>query len=709
VKSNLTFCRRKLRNAAVPGPVALAFALASALFLAAACPGIAQDVLEPQALRLQVTNAYLGVLANGNFEKDTVIGQSNETASYNQLFLGPVIGLDAYGSIYHPNLLNFTLDGEIAPGYTFSNTHSSTYLSTAGTGFTLLGNYDVKFNFLENKPYGASAFLSQSYTDQDLDFFNQEQISTLFYGVNLGYQTGPVPFTIGITRMQQYTTGGPYEVTTDETGLTFGANNTRASGQSTLSYAYTDYQLTELGTEGSGPAQSIGLDDMETFGSEKQAQWTTNAGYGTQSVAGNPSNNLDASTHLSIQHTPALSSAYDLNYDREDADTPDGSAKSNNFYGDISLSHQLYQSLTSTLLLQGLDYSSTDNVGGGNNGQDNSGTQTIQYGGGVTEQYIKRLGPTTRLSLGGSLFYEHTIQNETGSTIIQTNEAHTFSANSDSFFLNLPNVDQTTIIVTNNKGALPAYQEGIDYTVSQNGSLTMIRRTATSSIPENVKVLVTYTADTAPTGQYDTMTSAVSLRVDFWNGLLGVYGRWNSVQNFGVHVTGVPEDSLGNNGTTVVGGLQQLSDFAIGVDATWKWLRGGMEYETYDSSYGSYHNARLYESLAFNPDKLSALNFDFNESESFYTDSSLNQQDLSAISHYRRSFADNLGFDLEAGVDLIRGGSLVDQTLIAIRPGFDFAIGQLTVKVSYSFQYANYLNSTKTVQQMFFISMQRTF
>jgi hypothetical protein len=680
--------------------------MALAILVAAAGRGVAQDILEPQALRLQITNASAGFLVDGDFEKETVIGPTNATASSHQLFLGPVFGLDAYGSIYHPNFVSFTLDGDIAPGYTFANIESPTYRSTAGSGFTLLGNYDARFTFLQGKPYSATAYLSQSYTDQDLDFFSQQQVSSLTYGATLGYQAGPVPFTIGVSRLQQDTYGGPYSFSTEETGLTFDARNARASGQSALNYTYTDYQLSELNSEGSGPAQSVALDDTEIFGSQKQAQLTTNASYGRESIDGNPDDNLAASTHLSIQHTPTLVSSYDANYERDSSVTPDGSEKSNDFYGDISLSHQLYQSLTSTLLLQGLDYSSNDSVPGD---QGNSSSQTIQYGGGVTEQYTKRLGPSTRLSVAGSLFYEHTIQKDTGSTIIQTNESHTFSSDTGSFFLNLPNVDQSTIIVTNSKGVLPSYQEGIDYTVGRNGSLTMITRMATSSIPENTKVLVTYTAATTPSGQYDTVTGAMNVRVDFWNGLVGVYGRWNSIQNFDQRQTGVPVNSPEDDSLSVIGVLQNLSDFAFGADATWHWLRGGIEYETYDSSFGSYDNARLYESLAFQPDKSSALNFDFNQSEALYTDSTLDQQDYSFISRYRRRFGDNLGFDMEGGVEILRGGSLVDQTLIAVRPGLDFKIGQLTIKASYSYEHTTYAHSSRSDQQTFFISAQRSF
>ncbi|HEX4085554.1 MAG TPA: hypothetical protein VHY22_11620, partial [Chthoniobacteraceae bacterium] len=200
-----------------------------------------ETILEPQALRLQVTGAYGGVLAEGDYSTDSVIGQNGATGTYEQIFLGPVFGLDAAGSIYHPNLLSFTLDGEISPGYAIEKTRSSTYNSDSGTGFTILGNYDARFTFLGEKPYRATLYITQSYTDQDLDEFTQTQVDTFTYGGTLGYQSGPVPFTLGAAEQWQNTYGGPYQITSRQESLSFDARNTRVSGESTLDYLYNEY------------------------------------------------------------------------------------------------------------------------------------------------------------------------------------------------------------------------------------------------------------------------------------------------------------------------------------------------------------------------------------------------------------------------------------------------------------------------------------
>jgi hypothetical protein len=711
---------RKLQNSAGPGPAApashcfngtrlrrwLTFGAFIATAGSAAAQDFSQEIVEPQALRLQVSNAYVGCFVNGDFQQTTTAGQTGAD-TYRRLFIGPDFGLDASGSLYHPNFINFTLDGDVSPGYLSEKSNGAG--STGGSGLAVFGNYLANLTVLQEKPYSANFYLSQSYSEQNNDFFNQEEINTLRYGATLGYQAGPIPFTINAWRQQEDIYGGlDNSSTQQESALTLDARNKRASGESTLNYALTNYTLDDIGGHGGGVGQAVALGDFETFGADQQTKLNSTASYNEDNYTDSPIENINASTNLSIEHTPALSSYYDASYNYTDSKTEDGDAKSSDFSADLALQHQLYESLTSTVLLQGLYDSSTDNVGDNTGGPANSTSQTIQFGGGVTEQYTKHVTPKFRVSVGLSAIYQHTIQNDTGDSVIATNESHTFSSQTDSFFLSLPDVNQSSIIITDSKGTLPAYQLGIDYLVTENGALTMIRRTATSSIPENSKVLVTYSAAAAPSGQYDTLNSSVNVRFDFWNGLLGVYGRIDSVQNFGVTGAYTPFNSQMDLGQATLPEAENISDYVFGADTTWRWLHAGAEYENYNSTFSSYTSARLFESLSFKPDNMSTLNFNFNEALIHYVNNNTQEQDYSVIAQYHRGILRNLRMDLETGIDLRRGAG-EDQTLIAVRPGLEFNVGELTVKMGYSLEYSDYLSATVNMEQMFFIDARRAF
>jgi len=703
----------KLRNAAASGRLrawrSIAWAILAA-FLAAVSPAAAQDeapgVFEPQALRLQVSDAYLGLLVNGEYQQNST--GANDSATYQYLFIGPDVGLNANGSIYHPNFINFTLNGDISPGYLTEKTN------TAGNhgihGFAVIGNYLADFTILQEKPYRANIYLDQTYSQQNDDFFNQVQVSTLRYGANLGYSTGPVPFTIDCWRDQQETYGGTDQNATEqETVLAASASNKRATGETTLNYTYTEFNLSDIGGQGNGIDQVVGLNDTETFGRNQQCQLNSAANYSANDESGDSTQSLDVAEGLSIQHSPSLWSNYDVSYSHSTSDTSDGSTKTDALNGDITLQHQLYDSLTSSLLLQGLYDSSVDNLPvNGSSPVSNSSTKTEQVGGGLTEEYTKHIGAGARVSVTASVNYQRTIQSDTGDTIIQSNEAHKFSTNTDSFFLNLPDVDQTSIIITNDKGVLPAYQLVIDYIVTQNGSLTMIRRTATSNIPENSKVLVTYSAAAAPSGQYGTLAWVANLRVDFWNGLLGAYARLDLVQNQGAPPGSSPVNSFQNNNANTLVGVANVTDYAFGADSTWRWLRAGFEYENYDSTYSSYSSETLYQSLTFTPDKVSSLNLSFNEGRSQYLNTNSTEEDYSAVAQYHRSVGRNLSLGIEGGVEL-RHGAGEDETQAVIRPKLEFSIGELRINVGYSFQYSKFQTSNIIKDQMLFISARRYF
>jgi hypothetical protein len=651
-----------------------------------------RPILEPQALRIQIIEAYTGVYMEAIHE-ETDFGGPSGPVKYNRIFVGPLIGLKAAGSIYHPNLMTFTLSGEGSPGYSHERTRAA--VSADRNEFRFLGNYIANLTLLGSRPYRSVFSLSQSYHYRDYDFFNRVEVDTMRYSAAFGYQAGPVPFSVNVWRRTEETYGLTSDSKLEEVGLTFDARNERERGASSFNYTFSDYTRRDLALRGGGTDHSFGVTDIETFGSRNQILFNTSAGYSMREYTDSPSDDLNASAGLSIEHTPTVSTFYDAGYYRSWAESGGATVDSDNFNGGMSLRHQLYESLTSTLRLQGLHFTSSGSFTDTNNVTTQTRSETIRFGGGITEQYVKRLGDSSRLSALGSFMLEHTRQNNSGPVLIQIDEPHSFPAGdnpSDTFFLNLPYVDEFSIVITDGANSEPAFQEGIDYTVSRNGALTLIRRTPLSNIPQGTVVLVDYQAIASPSGEYDTLTGLFQVRFDFWNGLLGVYGRVNSVRNDG------PEELI----------IQDITSVAFGADTSWRWLRAGAEYEIYDSTFSSYRTARMFQSLAFRPDQDSSLNFDFIQSWTRYLDADRTEQNYSFLSRYRRAVTRHLGLNVEGGYSM-RIGRGVDQSLATFRPAIDWRIGQLQVRAGYDFQYGRFLHSEERTKHMLFVRARRSF
>jgi hypothetical protein len=158
----------------------------------------------------------------------------------------------------------------------------------------------------------------------------------------------------------------------------------------------------------------------------------------------------------------------------------------------------------------------------------------------------------------------------------------------------------------------------------------------------------------------------------------------------------------------VLVGAANVTNYADGADSTWRWLRAGAEYDNYDSTFSSYSSETLYQSLAFSPDKVSSLNFSFNEGRTQYLDTHSSETDYSTVVQYQRGAGQNLTLGIEGGIELRRGAG-ADQTLAAVRPKLDFKIGDLWVDVGYSFEYSKFLNSNVIENQMLFIRARRNF
>jgi hypothetical protein len=633
----------------------------------------------PQPFRWNFDSGALGLYSEGVSEKDTYGGSSSE--NYTRLFIGPELQLGLDGSIYHPNLARFSLTMDGALGQSWQQTGSGgTSASTQQLEY--LGNLHTTLSLLNNKPYASTIMAGVTHSFQEYDFFNQTTVDTRSYGFRTGYQDGPVPFNINYQHLDETETGLNENSTTVQDTLNLTAGWAHPFGATQFSYGLTDFsQSSNGGGASTGLGQNVGLNDTETFGGRQQMTLNSDLGYSWEDSGGSPNDNLNADSHLNVQHTPNLSTYYDMSYSR----TTSGPDVADYYNVDSGVRHQLYESLSSDL--EG--YAQRSDVTGPDGASD-----TTEFGVSLSEGYSKQLNADTHLSISASGGIDHTEVDQSGSEVPVIDEPDTFQASmGDTFPLKQPDVITSSIQIYSDTLHTKQYVEGTDYTVSQNGQLTYITRlTGVSTIPQGATVYVSYNYNTMPSGSYDTDSEGLQVRLDFFNGLLGVYGNANLVQN--------------NASAGLV--VQDITAYAAGADVSWRFLRAGAEYQIYDSTFSSYRAARLYETMNFAPDTESSLSFSFAQSWTTYLDNGLSEAVYSFINHYHRRLTRNWGFDLEDGISLTSGTG-VDQTVATVRPELEFAIGKFSLKVSYEMEYQEYLSTQEMFQQTFSLRAMRSF
>ncbi|MDB6028070.1 MAG: hypothetical protein JWM68_4293 [Verrucomicrobiales bacterium] len=634
---------------------------------------------EPQWLKLRVSEVDAGVYAEGTFE-ETSFDNGSTTISHNRVFIGPSMGLNLAGSIYHPNLFRFVLNTQ--GSYGWSDETITTPTSTRHRSqMEYLGRVFGSADIFANKPLRGNVFGSYDHSFRDYDFFNRVTVDSSRYGGRVNYNEGPFSVGVSYSHREESASGLIGMSDSKDDVAVMQLRHTRVSGSTSLDYSFNQYTRADLGRSGEGSDHTITLADSEKFGSRDQFDLNTSASYFRRNFSSEPSDEINGHATLNIEHRPTLNSYYDVAYDRYGT----GDFTSDNYYGQAQLRHQLYESLTSTLIAQAANNEVSDAL--------NSG-YTRRFGVGFSEGYTKHIGTEHRVTLNTSLMVEH-VDQETISRV--KNERHAFNSGAggaglENFFLNLPNVMGFTIVVTDSTDAEPAFVRGIDYDVTTLGPQTLIERLPGSRIASGSTVLVDYQVIPTGAGSYDSLNELFQIRFDLFKNLWGLYARVNLYDN------NAPMDLR----------VQRLMSYNIGSDVTWRWLRAGAEYEIYDSNFSDYRSFRLFQSFAFRPDPDSSLGINFSEAWTDYTDANRKEQNYRFITLYHRSLTSKLRLDVNGGIH-IRRGDAVDQTLATFRPGIDYTIGKTSIRAEYDYEHQLFLDREERSRHMFILRIRRVF
>jgi hypothetical protein len=656
-----------------------------AIFVMVGCLSGAQAqrlriIEEPEWLKMRVSEKSVGVFAEGRFE-ETTYRDSGNSITHERLFVGPSLGLELDGSVYHPNLLQYNIISEGATGWAQDEIRSSAETSRRDE-LEYLGRFSASANILANKPLNGLLFADYDHTYRDYDFFSRVIVDSWRYGGQANFTRRPFSFNAHYTHLEEESSGLDINTRSqdDITGLV--ARHERDRGVTVLNYTFNRHTREDFSRTGEGDDHNIVLSDSETFGSRDQFRLSSSVSYFLRDSLSESSDELIGNANLTADHTDTLSSYYDVNYDRFEIED----FTSENSTGRAELRHQLYESLTSSLIAQASDFEVSDEFGDG---------FTRRFGLGFSEAYTKRIGASHNVRLNNSLLAEQVEQDFAtgGGFITVQNERHAFGegpGGPDSFVLKLPNVLVGTIEVTDVNDTQPPFVLGFDYEVLQNGEQILIRRPPGSRIP-NV-VLVDYQAQKPVDGSYQALNESFQIRFDFWRNLWGIYTRVNLFLN------NAPREMT----------VQDLRSYTFGTDATWRWFRVGAEYEIYDSDQSEYTATRLFQSFNFRPNEVSTLGIEFSESWIDYIDANRSEENYRFISRYHRGLSRRLRANIEGGV-AIRQGEGVDQTLATARPGIEYVIGKTSIRAEYDFEYQLFLDNEERYKHIFFVRARRVF
>lgn len=643
-----------------PGPFPILAGLSAGLFFFLA--GLmASAELEPQWLRLQIPQMSLGTEVEGLTEDVTINGSSS---SHDQISVVPLVGLRTRGSIYHPKLITFDLNGEAGWGWMSDDVKSTGDDYTRNERHELL-RYLAQVNFLSGKPYNASFFASQDHTYRNYESFSTYTVDTTRYGGRINWTTDTLSLNTDVGHREETSDGLTDSSELAETYLNFYVSHKRDRGRTSVTYRYNEFDNTlNAGDTQNSVNHSVGITDSETFGSRDQVTVTTGGSYSQYDYSGEQTKTYTADESITYNHHPNLDSLMYANYSHSSLE----SATSSLLQGEYQIRHQLYDSLTSALDVHG----SHDE-----NSSDSGSADYSRYGVGLSEDYTKRLWACGRLSIRGGIAVNHEDYRSSGSQVTTIGEQHTLYLPTDPRYrpalgtLNKPDVITSTILVLGPRG--PATR-GVDYMAVPSGQLTEIRLIQTNQtvLQNGDTVLVNYDSESSGDASFESFSGNAEIRLDLF-GKFGVYVRVNWLDN------NAPPQTV----------TETLTDLVGGADFSWRGLRAGAEYEDYDSNFTQYQAWRFFEGYNFQPTEGSLLSVDFSQTFYHYPDNQ-DQTQYQFITRLNTQLTYSLAWYLEGGYTM-QDVWETEQDFGSARTGLTWAKDKLNIRTGYQY---NYLTTT---------------
>ena len=465
------------------------------------------------------------------------------------------------GYAYHPRLLIFDIDAVV----TFQQRNQEIAGQEGIDSDTVLQDYRADLTLLQQHPYTLQLFASRATFDVDSVFVARQKVTNETEGLRLSLKALPFPTILSFQHTEN-DQEGRFRRQEERVEARYQSRFRTPDSDGYLTYDFDDRQSTYF--DEPLITHRLRFAGSSRLGAEHQGRAKISAGLERQSGAFIQQKE-DASGDLRWRFTDHLQSDTRLRVDRQDRQERDFLLVT----GETRLAHQLYESLTTTL-----------SVDGARQTLDDAGVDE-EVGGGLGFDYRKRIpGGTLILNLNGHRSFNR--EEDLGGLGQVVDEAHTIPA--EGFvFLDEPSADVESLIVTDNSG-LTLFVEGIDYRLDKLGSTVRLTAITTGALQLGTAILVDYAFRGQPDATFytDTWGGGGRLAFDWGLSLFAQHGRTSHDLQSG-------SDSGDRLQTTAVS--------TAGIELDRGPSRTSLSYQEQDNRTNPFRRWQADESLRFRP------------------------------------------------------------------------------------------------------------
>jgi hypothetical protein len=446
---------------------------------------------------------------------------SSSGSEFDRIELSQLLHLNAYGYIYHPRFLTFDT------GFKFEAIEG-----LAGQSDNrLLWGGDFRFNFLEQHRNSLSIYGSRFDSEFARPFSETYEITNELYGATFFQKWGWIPFDLSY-RHGARSGGSDNQLDELRDKVIFDGRyqiGARSDGRLEYDLAFEEIQGRDI------RRQNLAASNVSYLGEGGDKRLNTEFRF-FEERGGRKLRNFDGSTDFDWKHTDDLRTHYILKGRWSDSEVQTAANLNSRFF----LTHQLYDSLKTDLELFG-------------SFEDASFRTRSEFGGWITENYLKRLGDWGRLNIVVSPHASIAYNRLNEETAFVFDESHVF-VDPLPVLLRQPGIIESSIVVTSANCPIVCVKN-VDYTVDSRGGgiETELLITSPGIIADGDLVLVDYEYEVA--GDNDTLSIGVSVHtslafLDHWN----VFGRYETL-DFDV-ISGDKDDLRFNSYDRYLAGME---------------------------------------------------------------------------------------------------------------------------------------------------------
>jgi hypothetical protein len=465
--------------------------------------------------------------------------------------LSQLLHLSADGYIYHPEFLTFDTGVKL-----------EAIEGLAGqSDDRLLWGGDFRFNFLEKRQNSLSIHGTRSDAESAQPFSETYTVTNELYGATFFQKWGWIPFDLSYLHGSR--SGGLGDQLDDswDKVLFDGSYQIGERSEGKLGYGLIFEKIQGVDRR----RQNLSASNTSYLGEGSNKRLNTYLSL-FEERNGRVLRNAAGSTEFNWEHAEDLRTRYVLRGFWSDTEAQNTTTLNPSFF----LDHQLYDSLETRLEIFGRL-------------EDSSFRKRQEFGGSISENYLKQLGGWGQLNISVAPHVSVTRSRPNGNTAFVFDEEH-LMVEEDEVLLRQPDIIESTIVVTDTSGSIVYDRDegdglGGDYTVTQSGDgiETELARTINSTIADPQLVLVDYQYELAEDN--DTLFTGVNVHTAlYFFGDWSVFGRYDNIDHY--VLSGDKEDIRFND----------FNKYVFGLRFNGLWLTAKAKFEEKDATTGSYRS-----------------------------------------------------------------------------------------------------------------------